>query len=266
VESEEITLFMAVPTIIHAINNLSQDVKDSHPMLSVNRFYTSSAPLYGETKEAIGKQWPHMQMFAVYSATEMIFTSLRPQDQLRKQLCVGRASLGTEIKIMDKNGKELSNGQPGLVYGRGISRFIGYNRNPEANQKAFLEDWITCEDVGYLDEEGYLYLIDRDKDMIISGGENIASVEVENMLLKHPAIFEAVVVGVRDEQWGERVEAVVSLQPGQQLTPEEVMAWCKGKLAGYKQPRKVHIVAEIPKNPVGKILKKDIREQLNKKA
>ncbi len=265
IESEKITVFMAIPTIIHAINNLPQDVKDKHKMSSVSRLYTSSAPLYSETKDAFIKQWPHVGILAVYSSTEMFFTTLRPRDQVSKLVCVGPAAFGAEIRITSKDGKELSPGQPGLVYARGISRFIGYYKNPEANEKYFRDDWFTCEDIGYMDEEGYLFLIDRNKDMIISGGENIASGEVENMLLKHPAIFECAVIGVRDERWGEIVKAVVSLRPGQKATPEEIMKWCGGKIAGYKRPREVEIIPELPKSPVGKILKRDLRDQMNEK-
>ncbi len=264
-DEEQITLFMAVPTIVHAINNLPQEVKNKYTLASVKRFFTSSAPLYAETREAISKQWPHMEMMNAYSSTEMYFSTLRNKDQVRKKLCVGRPSFGVEIKIMDKQGNDLPNGQPGLVYGRGTGCTIGYYKNPEANQRAFRDGWITCEDVGYLDEEGYLFLIDREKDMIISGGENIASLEVENLLLQHPAIFECAVIGVRDEQWGEKVHAVISLKPGQTVTPQEIMDWCKGKIAGYKQPREVSIMEALPKNPVGKILKRDLRDMMNQK-
>ena len=262
-ETEKITLFMAVPTIVHAINSLPQGVKEKHALSSVTRFFTSSAPLFSETKEAFMNQWPHMEMISAYTSTEMFFTTLRHRDQLRKKLCVGRPTFGSEIKVMDKSGNELPKGQAGLVYGRGMSRFAGYHKNPEANQKSYVGDWFTCEDIGYLDEEGYLYLIDRDKDMIISGGENIASTEVENMLLQHPAIFECAVIGVRDEQWGEQVQAVVSLRPGHLATPEEIIAWCKGRIAGYKQPREIHIMPDLPKNPVGKILKRELRDEMN---
>jgi long-chain acyl-CoA synthetase len=261
-EKEKLTLFAAIPTIIHAINNLPKEVKDKYPLSATTRFFTSSAPLFTETKDAFTNQWPHMGIYAAYTATEMVYTSLRPPDQARKVRCVGRPAFGTEIKLLDASGKEVPKGQPGLVYGKGISRFIGYYKNPEANRKSFRGEWFTCEDIGYLDDEEYLYLIDRAKDMIISGGENIASAEVENLILKHPAIFECAVIGIPDEQWGEKVRAVVSLKPGQKVTPEEIMEWCKGEIAGYKRPREVKIIPEIPKNSIGKILKRELREGL----
>ena len=175
--------------------------------------------------------------------------------------CVGPALFGTEIKLLDKDGNEVPPGELGIVYAKGISLFKGYYRNPEANKKSFRGEWFTCEDVGYLDEEGYLHLVDRAKDMIISGGENIASVEVENILISHPAIFECAVIGVPDEKWGERVHAVVSLNQGYEVLSKEIIEWCKGKMAGFKRPRSAHIVPELPKNPSGKILKRKIRDQ-----
>ena len=170
---------------------------------------------------------------------------------------------GTEIKLLDLNreGKEVPQGELGIVYAKSISMFKGYYKNPEANKKSFLGEWLTCEDVGYLDEEGYLHLVDRAKDMVVSGGENIASVEVENVLVTHPAIFECAVIGVPDDKWGERVHAVISLHEEGSVTPEEIMEWCRDKIAGFKRPRSVDIVDEIPKNPSGKTLKRKIRDK-----
>jgi len=264
IEKENITMFAAVPTIIHAINNLPQEIKNRYDMSSVRTFLTSSAPLYQETYMSFTQQWPHIKIISMYTATEFYFTCLRDRDQSRKVRCVGKAAFGNEIKIFDESGTEVKKGNIGIVYGKGISLFAGYYKNEGANQKAFLNDWFTCEDVGYFDEEGYLYLVDRAKDMIISGGENIASVEVENILLQNPSIFECAVVGVHDEEWGERVHAVVSLKEGETATPEEIMEWCKGKIAGYKRPRTVSIINELPKNPTGKILKRELRDRYNK--
>jgi long-chain acyl-CoA synthetase len=202
-----------------------------------------------------------VKLHSTYSATEAYFTNLRPEGQGKKVRCVGPAVFGNELKLMDKEGKEVPQGEVGIVYVQGISVFKGYYKNAEADAKSFRGNWFTCEDMGYLDEEGYLHLVDRAKDMIISGGENVASVEIENMLLEHPAIFECAVVGVPDDKWGERIHAVVSLHPDQKVSPEEIMDWCKGKIAGYKRPRSVDIITELPKSPVGKILKRELRDQ-----
>ncbi|MGC8604724.1 MAG: class I adenylate-forming enzyme family protein, partial [Desulfomonilaceae bacterium] len=126
----------------------------------------------------------------------------------------------------------------------------------------FRGEWFTCEDMGYLDEEGYLYVVDRKKDMILSGGENISSVEIENILLSHPKILEVAVVGIPDEVFGERVHAVVSLKPGCVTAGEEIIDWCRNRMAGYKRPRSVDVcLSGLPKSPVGKILKRVIRDQ-----
>ncbi len=257
-EREKITMFCAVPTIISTINGLPQKVKDEHGLATVRSFFTSSAPLFTETREAFLRQWPKIQITEAYTATEIFFTTHRPRNT-GKARCVGSASFGSEITIMDKNGNVLPQGQAGLVYGRGISRFIGYYKNPGANAKSSREDWFTCEDVGYRDPDGDLFLVDRAKDMIISGGENIASGEVENIIVQHPAIFECAVIGIPDEQWGEKVCACVSLKPGQTATPEEIMEWCRGRMAGFKRPKDVRILPEIPKSPVGKVLKRELR-------
>ncbi|MCK4792432.1 MAG: acyl--CoA ligase [Desulfobacteraceae bacterium] len=263
VEEEKITVIWVVPTIVHAINSLPQEVKDQYKWSSVRSLSTSSTPFLTETQDAFSRQWPHIKLHSTYSATEVYFTNLRPEDQERKVRCVGPAVFGTEIKLLDLNreGKEVPQGELGIVYAKSISMFKGYYKNPEANKKSFLGEWLTCEDVGYLDEEGYLHLVDRAKDMVVSGGENIASVEVENVLVTHPAIFECAVIGVPDDKWGERVHAVISLHEEGSVTPEEIMEWCRDKIAGFKRPRSVDIVDEIPKNPSGKTLKRKIRDK-----
>jgi len=261
VEKEKITVAWAIPTIVHAVNNLPQEVRDKHKWASLTRFVTSGAPFLTETQNAFTKQWPHIKMHSTYSATEAYFSNLRPEDQNRKVRCVGPALFGHELKLMTREGNEVPRGQVGIVYVQGISVFKGYYKNPEADKKSFRGDWFTCEDMGYLDEENYLHLVDRAKDMIISGGENIASVEVENVLLDHPAIFECAVIGIPDERWGEKVHAVVSLHPGQKVSPEELLDWCKDKISGYKRPRSFDIIPELPKSPVGKILKRELRDQ-----
>lgn len=263
VEEERMTVIWAVPTIVHALNNVSQEIKDQYKWSSVRSLTTSSTPFLTETQSAFSKQWPHIKLHSTYSATEVYFTNLRPEDQEGRVRCVGPAVFGTEIKLLDLNrkGKEVAQGELGIVYAKGISLFNGYYKNQEANEKSFDGEWFTCEDVGYLDEDGYLHLVDRAKDMIISGGENIASVEVENLLVTHPAIFECAVIGVQDDKWGERVHAVVCLHENSSVTPQEIMEWSKDKIAGFKRPRSVDIVDEIPKNPSGKILKRKIRDR-----
>jgi acyl-CoA synthetase (AMP-forming)/AMP-acid ligase II len=137
----------------------------------------------------------------------------------------------------------------------------GYHNKPDATKEAITEDgWFRTGDIGRVDDGGFVFVEDRIKDMIISGGENIYSVEVERALTDHPAVGDAAVFGIPDEKWGESVKAVVELSAGQEVSPAELIAWCKERLAGYKCPRSVEIMAELPRNPTGKLLKKDLRK------
>jgi len=261
IDSEKITKVAAIPTIIQMINSLPKVEKEKYSLLSLRTLLTSGAPFLTETQNAFTAQWPHVDMHSTYSATEAYFSNLRPVDQDRKVRCVGPAVFGMDIKIMDDKGNALPSGEVGVVYTRGISTFEGYYKNNQENAKIFKEDWFTCEDMGYIDDEGFLYLVDRKKDMIISGGENISSIEVEQLLVNHPAVLEVAVIGVPHEQWGESVHAVVALKPHCIATPEGIVDWCKDKISGYKRPRSVSILDELPKNPTGKVLKKILRDE-----
>ncbi len=265
IEQEKISVVAAIPTIVQMVNTLPESEKNKYSLSSVRTLLTSGAPFLTETQNAFEAQWPHIRLHSTYSATEAYFSNLRPDDQHRKTRCVGPGVLGTELKLVDDNGNRVPNGRIGCVYVKGISVFKGYYKNEEANEKSFREDWFTCEDAGYMDEEGYLYLVDRKKDIIISGGENIASVEVEQLLIKHPDVAEVAVIGVPHEKWGESVHAVVALNAGSTAGSEEIIDWCREKIAGFKRPRSVSIISELPKSPTGKILKQKLRDSYWKK-
>ena len=135
----------------------------------------------------------------------------------------------------------------------------GYWRNPQATAEAIREGWLRTGDVGYLDEAGYLFILDRSKDMIISGGENIYPREIEEVIIRHPDVREVVVIGVPDPKWGEAVKAIVVAKPGTIITEQAVIAWCQDAIASYKKPKSVEFVAELPKNNYGKVLKRELR-------
>jgi acyl-CoA synthetase (AMP-forming)/AMP-acid ligase II len=213
--------------------------------------------------------------YQVYGMTEISggLTFLRPEDHApqgpRAHLMrsAGQPTAGFEIKVVDPaTGQAVAEGATGEIWARSSTIMNGYFRDPGATAAVFPEGrgagsvpWYRTGDAGTM-KEGYLYIQDRLKDMIISGGENIYPAEIENVLAAHPALAEVAVIGVPDATWGESVKAVVVLKPGQQPTPEEIVAFCRDKLAGYKCPKSVDFATALPRNPTGKLLKRLLRE------
>jgi acyl-CoA synthetase (AMP-forming)/AMP-acid ligase II len=179
----------------------------------------------------------------------------------RLLLSAGRAMLGTELRIVDEDDHPLPNGKIGEIAVRGPQLMRGYWNLPDASAEALRGGWMHTGDAGVLDDEGYLFVQDRTKDMIVSGGENVYPREVEDVLYRHPAVADAAVIGVPDAKWGEAVKAIVVRKPGATASADELMRFCEGKLAGYKRPRSVEFVDVLPRNPSGKVLKKDLREK-----
>jgi len=176
----------------------------------------------------------------------------------------GRAAFNTRLRVIDANGDPLPAGEAGEIIVRGPQVMQGYWNNPVATAEALREGWLYSGDVGQFDEEGYLRIVGRVKDMIISGGENIYPVEVENVLTLHPMIRDAAVVGVSDARWGEVPLAVLVLEEGEQPDEKEIATLCREHLAPFKVPAYFHPVAEIPRNPSGKILKQQLRDEIGK--
>ena len=184
--------------------------------------------------------------------------------EIEKIGSTGRALAHVQIDIRDEEGRSLASGETGEVCLRGPKVTRGYWKDPEKTSASFFGDWFRTGDVGYLDADGFLYLTDRKKDMIISGGENIASSEVERVVYQLPQVAEAAAVGLPDERWGESVTAVVVLRPGTTLTLEQLRAHCDGKLGGFKTPKRLVIRDALPRNPSGKVLKRVLREELSR--
>jgi fatty-acyl-CoA synthase len=182
--------------------------------------------------------------------------------ELEKIGSTGRALAHVQLGIMDDDGHPLPTGEQGEVCLRGPKVTQGYWRDEAKTKASFFGDWFRTGDVGYLDAAGFLFLTDRKKDMIISGGENIASSEVERVVYELPQIAEAAAIGLPDEQWGECVAVAAVLKPGQTLTLEALRAHCSGKLGGFKTPKKLVICEALPRNPSGKVLKRELRAQL----
>ena len=172
----------------------------------------------------------------------------------------GKPLAGVEVAILDGEGKPLPAGEVGEIATRSKANMKGYWNLPDASKRTMTEDgWLRTGDAGYLDEDGYVYVHDRVKDMIISGGENVYPAEVENAVFGHPAVAEVAVIGVPDDTWGESVKAVVVLKDGQTATDDEIMAFARTRIAGYKTPRSVDFIDALPRNPSGKILKRELR-------
>jgi fatty-acyl-CoA synthase/long-chain acyl-CoA synthetase len=199
-------------------------------------------------------------LWEFYGATETgINTVLRPEDQLRKPGSCGTAVPGQEIRLVTDGGVEAEVGQPGELMVRNTWQAEYYNR-PDATRGSLHDGFFSVGDVAYRDEEGYYYICDRRIDMIISGGVNIYPAEVEAVLHAHPAVMDAAVIGVPDDEWGESVKAIVQLREGASATADELIAFCAERLAGYKKPRSVDFVPELPRDAAGKLLKRKLRD------
>jgi long-chain acyl-CoA synthetase len=168
-----------------------------------------------------------------------------------------------EIKILDASGDEVPRGEPGEIATKSAGVMMGYWRDPEATAAALKDGWLSTGDIGYLDEEGYLFILDRKKDLIIRGGFNVYPRDIEDALLEHPAIHMAAVVGRPDTVLGEEIVAFVGLRQGHDVTVDELAEWSRERLGAYKWPREIHVVSEIPLTEVGKVNRKALRESLD---
>jgi acyl-CoA synthetase (AMP-forming)/AMP-acid ligase II len=173
----------------------------------------------------------------------------------------GKEALCAEVRVVGGNGVPLKAGEIGEIAIRGKHVMMGYWRNPELTAQTLRGGWYHTGDMGYMDEDGYVFLVDRKADMIVTGGENVYPKETEDILYEHPAVAMAAVVSARDENWGERVQAVIVLKDGQSATEEELIAHCKERLAGYKCPKAVAFWDALPTTPLGKVLRKDIKKR-----
>jgi len=260
-----ITLISLVPTMYAMILALPDSVRSSYQLASLRVTLSSSAPLLAKTKEDMLAFFPGASIYEFYGSTEASFvTSLKPRDQMRKLRSVGQPFFGTEVRLLDVDGAEVAVGEVGELWSRSVMQsFDGYYNDPEVTRASYLEGgWFSAGDMATRDDEGFITIVDRKKDLIISGGENIYPTEVENVLARHPAIAEIAIVGMPDQTWGDRVCAVVRTQPGQTLALDELRRWAKERIADYKCPRELQIWEELPKGPTGKLLRKNIRDRL----
>jgi long-chain acyl-CoA synthetase len=224
----------------------------------------NAAPLPQATKECIVAAFGPDVLYESYGATETgNVTCLEPADQLRKLSCVGLPYPGVEIDVLDDHGRPAATGEVGEVAVKSPWVFSGYWNRPVETAAVFRDGWCVVGDMGRRDADGYLYLVDRKSNMIITGGQNVYPREVEEVLHRHPAVAEAAVVGVKDAYWGEAVTAVLVPRDGQRVSDEDLKAHCKSLLAGFKVPKAFITRARLPKSANGKILHRALRDELN---
>lgn len=230
---------------------------------SVKKCGTGSALCPVEVKKRLMKYFPNAEFYDVFGQTETSAgtTMLLPEDTIRKTDSVGKPLMNVEVRVVDDNMNDVPIGEIGEIVYRGPNVMKGYYKNEEATAEAFKGGWFHSGDLVKMDEEGFVYVVDRKKDMIISGGENIYPAEIEEVLHKHDAILEAAVIGVPDEKWGENVKAYIVLKEGKQLDEKEVINFCLEYLASYKKPKFVEFIDELPRNASGKILKRVLRDE-----
>ena len=236
----------------------------------VKRLMVSSAPARAETKRAVMAMFPNSGLYELYGSTEAGWvTMLHPDEQFDHLGTVGREVVGSgPIRLLDDDGNEVPDGQPGELHSCGPYAFEGYWNQPEKTAEAFRGDYLSVGDMALRDAEGFIRLIDRKKNMIISGGENVYPSDVETALAAHPDVRDVAVVGCPDQKWGERVEAAVVLRDGAATTAEDLIAWSRKRLAGYKCPRAIAFLDadEMPRNTTGKILHRVLKDMLVARA
>jgi long-chain acyl-CoA synthetase len=251
-----------VPTHYHAILAMEDSILRRYRQHHLTSLISNAAALPQATKECIVAQFGAGVLHETYGSTEAgIVTNLRPADQLRKIQCVGHPFPCSSVRLLDGDGREVAQGEVGELYSNSPYLFNGYWNKPEETAAVLRDGWVTAGDMARRDEEGYLFLVDRKKDMIISGGVNIYPREIEEVLIRHSGIAEVAVVGVADDYWGERVKAFVVAAGKDAPTPEDIIAFGKESLAPHKVPKEIAFIDALPRNPAGKILKRLLRDQ-----
>lgn len=266
VAKHRVTNTWLVPTQIKILLNYAG--LNKWDLSSLKWLVYGGSPMYAEDlKEALRRIGPVLVQLYGQGETPMTGTYLRSNEHLtegpesERLASCGHARSGIEVRILSEDDAEVPRREVGEICVRGPTVMKGYWERPEATAETLRSGWLHTGDVGYMDEHGYVYILDRTKDMIISGGSNVYPREVEEVLIRHPAISEACVIGVPDELWGEAVKAVVVLKQGAQATPEEIISFAGDHMASYKKPKSVDFVTDLPKSSYSKILKRELRDR-----
>jgi long-chain acyl-CoA synthetase len=264
IERHRVTHCFTVPAVI---DRMARHPRAPHTEVSSLKLLGyGGAPMPTGTYEVARTIFRNVEFVQGFGSTEMAaHTFLGPQHHRpgadpEKLKSAGQTCFGYELRIVGPNGEDLPPREVGEIVGRGDNVMQGYWNRPDETAKVLRDGWLHTQDAGYLDEQGFVYITDRLKDMIISGGENVYSIEVENAISRHPAVQECTVIGVPDAQWGERVHAIVVLKDAQNLDFEELRSFCRQSIAGYKCPRSMEVrAAPLPRSPAGKVLKRELR-------
>jgi fatty-acyl-CoA synthase len=238
---------------------------DTRDLSSLHKGYYGASIMPVEVLKEIAQRLPSIRLFNFYGQTEMapVATVLQPEDQLRKAGSAGRAAINVETRVVDDDDRPVAVGTVGEIVHRSPHAMLGYWNDPDRTAEAFRNGWFHSGDLGVLDDEGYLTVVDRKKDMIKTGGENVASREVEETIYQHPAVSEVAVFATPDPIWIEAVTAAVVVRDGQTVTPKELIEFCRARLAPFKTPKRVIVVDSLPRNASGKLLKRELRLSLS---
>ena len=269
IERHRVTHTFLPPTLIYML--LDHPGLAGTDLTSLQCLWYGAAPMSAaRLEEALTRIGPMLGQLFGQSEAPMMISTLAPAEHFRddgslateRLSSAGRPTPLTTVAIMDEEGRLLGRGERGEIVVRGSLVMAGYYKNPQASAEASRHGWHHTGDIGYLDDDNYLFIVDRAKDMIITGGFNVYSAEVEQVLLSHPAVQDCAVIGLPDDKWGERVTAVLQLRPGHAVTGDDVRAFVKERLGSVKAPKQVEIWPDLPRSKVGKVLKPEIKSQL----
>jgi len=262
IERHRVTTTLLVPTMVQLL--VDHPERGAHDLTSLRTVIYAGAPVTEAVQRRAMAALPHAELVQVYGMTEVGgVTALTGDDHRRGERLgsAGRAMAHAEVRIVDDGGDEVPRGTVGEIAVRGSQVMAGYWAKPDETAATIRDGWLRTGDGARMDDEGYVFVVDRLKDMIISGGENVYSAEVENALGRHPAVATCAVIGVPDERWGERVHAVVVLNPGARATAGELRDHTRGLIAGYKAPRTIEFAESLPVSGAGKVLKRELRSR-----
>jgi acyl-CoA synthetase (AMP-forming)/AMP-acid ligase II len=261
IEAHGVTDALLVPTMIQMLADSPEAAEGD--LSSMRRILYGASPMSESVLARARVALPRATFAQAYGMTELapVATILPAADHDDPSLArsCGRAAVHAEVRVVSPDDEELPRGEVGEIVVRGDHVMAGYWNKPEQSEVALRGGWMHTGDAGYMDERGYVFLVDRIKDMVISGGENVYSVEVENAIAKHPAVAQVAVIGLPDEEWGERVHAAVVLRGGASITLDELRALCRDEIAGYKLPRSLEVLDALPISGAGKVLKRELR-------